>query len=117
MKILNIVLVAMIALLSIAAGVAKVIESPQEVQFLQGFGFNSMLIIAYGVVQIVGGILLAIPKTIKLGAIIIMLAFALSTLLIFIGGYTMYALASLLPIVLTGFIFWQSSKVTHSNKP
>ena len=35
-KIVNVLLIALVALLSIAAGVAKVLEAPQEVEFLKG---------------------------------------------------------------------------------
>jgi len=111
MKILNMILVVLIVLLSIAAGFAKVLETPQEVEFLQSFGFTSTLIIAYGLVQITGGALLAIPNTVKPGAIITILAFGLSTVLILIGGDLMFGLASMMPILLTCLIFWQSNKV------
>jgi hypothetical protein len=114
-KILNIILVALITLLSIAAGVAKVLESPQEVEFLQGFGFTPLPIITFGLVQIVGGVLLAAPKTKKLGAIITILAFGVSTLLIFISGNSMFGLASMVPILLICVILWHSSKVTHKS--
>ena len=110
MKILNIVLIIVIVLLSIAAGIAKVMGAPQEVEFLQSFGFNSMLIMVYGVVQIVGGALLAVPKTIKVGAIITILAFLLSSVLIFISGNLIFGLVSLLPVLITGVIYWQSTK-------
>ena len=117
-KIVNVLLIALVALLSIAAGVAKVLEAPQEVEFLQGFGFGFSLelIIFYGLFQILGGALLAIPKTLKLGAIITTLSFTLSTVLIFIGGNLTFGLASLLPIIFTSIIYWQSVKVKH-NKP
>ena len=38
MKILNILVIASVALLSIAAGLAKVMEAAQEVEFLQSLG-------------------------------------------------------------------------------
>lgn len=117
MKILNIVLVVLIAILSIAAGIAKVMQSPQEVEFLQSFGFTSMLILAYGIVQIAGGGLLAIPATRKLGAMITILAFGLSTVLIFIGGNFVFGFVSLLPIAITCLVLLQSNKVNQLDMP
>jgi len=114
-KILHWVLVAIIALLGIGAGVAKILESPEEVQFLETFGFNSILIVLYGLVQVIGGTLLAIPKTVKLGSIITILAFALSTILIAISGNYVFALFSLLPIAFTALIFWQSNQLSFNN--
>jgi hypothetical protein len=115
-KILHFVLIAIIALLSIAAGVAKILESPQEIQFLKGFGFNSTVILTYGLVQVIGGVLLAIPKTLKLGSIFTGFAFTLASILIILSGNYVFSLISLLPVVITVFIFWQSSQFTH-NKP
>ena len=56
MKIVNILIIAIIALLSIAAGLAKVMQTQQELEFLQGVGLSSALIVAFGLVQISGGI-------------------------------------------------------------
>jgi hypothetical protein len=116
LKILNTILICLIALLSIAAGAAKVMGSPDELQFLQGFGFSPLLIVLYGSFQIAGGILLALPKTLKLGGLITVLAFSLSTVLILISGNLIFAVASILPIAITGFIVWQSSKANKLNK-
>jgi uncharacterized membrane protein YphA (DoxX/SURF4 family) len=110
-KILNILLIAIITLLSIAAGFAKVMETPQEVEFLQSFGFNTTQIIVYGFVQIGGGVLLALPKTIRWGALITILAFLLSSALIIIDGDLMFGLISLVPVLLTALIYWQSRKI------
>lgn len=114
MKILNILLIASISLLSIAAGLAKVMEVPQEVGFLRSFRFNDTLIFIYGFVQIVGGVLLALPKTINWGAIITILAFILWSVLIFIGGSLMFGLVSLLPVALASLIYYQSRKITYN---
>jgi hypothetical protein len=111
MKILNIVLTIALALLSIAAGIAKVLQTPQEVEFLQSFGFSPMLIIIFGVAQILGGVLLAVPKTVQWGAIITFSGFAVSSVLIFIAGDLIFALVSMLPLALAGFIYSQSSKI------
>jgi hypothetical protein len=113
-KVIHLIVIAIIALLSIAAGMAKLLELPQEVQFLKGFGFNSMLIISYGLVQVIGGVILTIPKTLKLGAIITVFAFTLSSLLIALSGNYIFALISLLPVAMTVWIYWQSIRFTHN---
>jgi len=40
LKILNILIISVVALLSIAAGLAKVMQAEQEMQFLQSFGLS-----------------------------------------------------------------------------
>ena len=113
MKIVNILIIAIIALLSIAAGLAKVMQTQQEVEFLQGVGFSSALIVAFGLVQISGGILLVPRKTRMLGAVLATSALIVSTVLIFIGGNLAFGLVSILPIALACVIIYQSARTTH----
>lgn len=115
MKILNLALIAIITLLTIAAGVAKILQSPEEVKFLQGFGFNSALIIAFGVVQVIGGIFLALPKARKWGALITSVGFSISSILIGLSGNLVFSLVSMLPVIITIFIFWQNSRNAQNN--
>ena len=108
MKIVNIIVIAVVALLSIAAGLAKVMQSPQEMEFLQGLGLSSVLIVIFGLVQIVGGALLAPEKTRMVGAVLVTLCFVVSTVLIFIAGNVVFALFSLIPAALAGMIVYRT---------
>jgi len=113
-KIVTTLLVTLIALLSIAAGAAKVMQTPQEMEFLQGLGLSPSLTVVFGLIQIVGGILLVPPKTRMLGAVIATAALAVSTILIFVGGNLAFGLFSLLPIAMAGVIIYQSAGITHN---
>ena len=108
MKIVNMLLLIIIALLSIAAGVAKLMQVPQELEFLQSAGLNATLIMVFGVAQVTGGLLLLIPKTRVFAAVLVFLGFALSSLLIFIVGDIDFALISLIPVALTVYLFYQA---------
>jgi CHASE2 domain-containing sensor protein len=114
MKIVNILIISVVALLSIAAGLAKVMLTDQELAFLHGFGFNNALIIAFGVVQIVGGVSLVSSKTRIFGAVLVLLAFVVSTLLIFAGGNFMFGLVSMIPIALVCIIVYQSARIRNN---
>lgn len=116
MKIVNMVLITIIALLSIAAGVAKVMAVPEEVQFLESFGFSVTLISAYGLCQILGGFLFALPKTRIVGAVITIAAFALSTVLIFISGNLTFGVVSIVPIALASMVVFLPRLTTHSKR-
>ena len=115
MKIVNILIIAIIALLSIAAGLAKVMQTPQEMEFLQGFGLSSAMIVAFGLVQISGGVLLVPRKTRLPGAVLATAALVVSTVLIFIAGNLTFALVSLLPIALACVIIYQTAKTTTNS--
>lgn len=114
MKILNILIISVVALLSIAAGLAKVMQTEHEMQFLQSFGLSTVLIIAFGMVQIAGGVLLVPSKTRMFGAVLAISAFVASTILIFVGGNLVFALLSIIPIALTCVIAYQSARITRN---
>ena len=114
MKIVNTLIIAIIVLLSIAAGMAKVMQAPQEMEFLQGLGLSSVLIVVFGLVQILGGVLLVPRKTRMLGAVLATSAFVVSTVLIFVSGNLTFGLVSILPIALACVIIYQSAGVTHN---
>lgn len=108
LKFINILIITVIALLSIAAGLAKVMQSPQEVEFLQSLGLSTLLIIFFGLVQITGGVLIA-PKMTRLpGAVLVTSGFVLSAVLIFIGGNVSFGLISVIPSALAGMIIYQT---------
>lgn len=107
MKIATTVLAIILGLLSIAAGAAKVSLVPEEAAFLQQFGFTDTLIIAFGLVQGLGGVLLAVPRTRAYGASICCVGFAISAVLLLLDGNLAFGGVSLLPVALTAFIAYQ----------
>jgi hypothetical protein len=111
MKIVNNLLIIILALMSIAAGAAKIMLAPQEVQFLQSFGMNNPVIIIFGVIQIIGGALLAHKRVRLYGAFIVALGLLASTALIFFSGNVTFGLFSLLSVVLAIFVIKQSAKL------
>ena len=112
MKIVSYLIITIVALLSIAAGLAKVMQTPQEMEFLQGASLSPDLIVVFGMVQILGGLLLIPQKTRMVGAVIAATAFAASTALIFMGGNLAFGLISILPIALAGIVIYHSLKTT-----
>ena len=113
MKIVNVLLVVIIALLSIAAGLAKLLQAPQEMEFLRGLGLSPVLIIVFGLVQVVGGILLGLKKARLSGAVLVTAAFLVSTALLFMAGNISFGLISLVPVVLASLIIFQSTRASN----
>ena len=108
MKFILIITIALVSLLSIAAGVAKVTLIPEEAEFLAQFGFSSILTMSFGAAQVLGGILLAIPATRFYGALVTAIAFAVSTVLLLAAGSIAFGGVSLLPVILAGLIAYKS---------
>lgn len=110
MRFVRVLIITIVVLLSVAAGLAKVMEAPQEVEFLQSVGLSTPLIILFGLIQIVAAVLLVSQKTRMVGASLAALAFAVSSVLIFVAGNLSFGLVSILPVLLACIIIYQTSK-------
>lgn len=102
------VLAVALGLLSIAAGLAKVTLVPEEATFLHQFSFTDTSIIAFGLVQALGGVLMVIRRTRAYGALVCAAGFALSAGLLLVAGNLSFGGVSLLPVLLTGFVAYQA---------
>ena len=115
MKIAVTVVAVLIGLLSLAAGGAKIALVPQEVVFLSQFGFVKGHTVSFGVVQVVGGLLMLIPKTRLIGALIAAAGFALSVALLMAAGNMAFAGVSLMPVLLAGFVAYQAMSARQTS--
>ena len=102
MKIVKLVILWLLILMSLAAGAAKVMQMPQEVKFFQNVGLSLGFLIPLGAFQMAGGLLGAIPKTRKYGAVMMTLAFVASAIMVFMSGNISFGLISLIPAALAG---------------
>lgn len=84
-KFLSFVLILLV-LLSIAAGVSKILLMEQEARFFAAFGVTDSLLIAFGIFQVLGGLLLAVPRTRLVGAAIVAVTFIISAVLLLLAG-------------------------------
>ncbi len=85
------VLGMLLALLSAVAGVAKLMGMPQEAAFFQQLDIPLSLMIVFGILQIGGGVMVAISKIRKWGLILVALLFLLSSIQISATGNFMFA--------------------------
>jgi len=92
------VFIYIVALLSIAAGVPKVMQMPQELGFLSSLGLEGIAVSILGVVQVAGGVLFALNQYRVVGAVLAGVAFLVSSAALLVGGNVPFGLISLLPI-------------------
>ncbi len=104
------IIAAVLALLSLAAGAAKIAAAPQEIQFFQDAQVSIRWMLPMGVLQVVGGILTIFRRSRKFGAIIAAAGFLLSAAMIFVTGNLVFAVVSLLPAALAALLFWLSDR-------
>ena len=103
MRWLKTTLLIIIVLLSIAAGIPKTMQMPQELEFLRAIGFSPIVVSLLGIVQIIGGLLFAYPKWRFAGAVITATAFLVSTIALFAIGNESFGTISVLPVLLAGY--------------
>lgn len=101
MKIFAYVLLVLLALLSLVAGVAKLMQTPAEIEFFASAGLDAVWLYPLGAVQVAGAIMAALPRTRSLGILAIALGFAISSLVIFMTGNATFGLVSLVTVALT----------------
>ena len=105
MKYVYLAILVLLILVSLAAGAAKVMQTPQEVEFFQQVGMGTGVLITFGIIQILGGLLAILPKFRKLGLTIMAAMFLLSAVQIFMTGNAVFGSLSLIPAALAIFLF------------
>ncbi len=101
MRYLTIGLRAVLVLLSLAAGLAKLLSTQAEVEFFASAGLAENWLLPLGAIQVLGAALAVFPRTIKMGLAVIGVGFLISSVVIFMTGNASFGLVSLLPVALT----------------
>ena len=105
MKIALKIILGILVFLAISSGITKIMLMPQDLEFFGKYGFNDLMLIIFGVVQVVGGVLMVIPKVRVYGASVIIVTFGISLILLILEGnypvsaITLIAMALLVVII------------------
>ena len=99
-------LVYALALLSVAAGIPKILQMPQELEFLRAMGFSAVAVSLLGLVQVAGGILLIFVRSRLAGAALAGLTFLISSVALFLAGNSVFGSISLLPFAFVLFVLY-----------
>ena len=100
MKILIRLILAILVFLAISSGITKIMLMEQDVEFFGKYGFTNPILITYGVTQLFGGILLALPKTRIVGALVVAITFLISLVVLVMAGNYPVAVVTLVCVVL-----------------
>lgn len=100
MKTVRLGLLVVLVLLSVATGVTKLIQLPAEMELFANAGWPVWLILAFGVVQVAGGLSLIPKRTRAIGAWVMVATFIVASVVVFLDGRTVFGLVSLLFIAL-----------------
>lgn len=90
----------LLTLLSIMTGAVKLAKMEEEMVIFRNVGFSDALTIAFGVVQLAGGLLLIAPKTTRIGAWIMLPTFVFATGVLFANSMIAFGVFSLVFIAM-----------------
>lgn len=112
MKLVNYVVLAVLVLLAVSSGVTKIMLMQQDVEFFGQYGFTNPILIAYGIAQLVGGVLLILPGTRAFGAVTVAATFLVSAAVLLMAGKILLTIITLICILLLAYVARQSRNNT-----
>ena len=104
MRILLNIIVCILVFLAVSSGITKIMLMQRDVEFFGQYGFTNLLLIAYGAVQLIGGILFMMPKTRTTGAILVAITFMMSAVVLVLAGNIPVAVITLICVILLGIV-------------
>ena len=113
MKMFTTIILILLALLSIAAGAAKLTQAPQEVAFLAQLGLDPFWLYPLGALQIAGALASALPRARRAGLAAVAAGFAISSLMIFLTGNAGFGAMSVVPVVLALWLLSRQPRPTR----
>ena len=108
MKAVSMIILAILTLLAVSSGVTKILLMQQEVDFFGKYGFSNPILIAFGLVQLLGGLLLVFTKTRFVGAAIVAVTFLVSLAMLLIEGNIPISIITVVATLLLGVVMKQS---------
>lgn len=103
MKWIQLINWGLLILLGLATGIVKVLGQPDDVRIFGQIGFSYGATVAFGAVQAVAALLLLLPKTLKIGAVVLAISFCIATLGLFVDQKTTFGIVSLLFIAMAAW--------------
>lgn len=100
------ILSGLIALAMIAAGASKLMGAEQQVKGFAAMGYPNGFVYVAGVIEILGAILLLIPKTAVYGVILLGITMMVATLSVLKMGDLAHAPIPFVFVVIIGIIGW-----------
>lgn len=94
------VILTLLVLISVGAGIPKIMQMPQELGFLAHIGLSAVGVTLVGVVQLAGGVLMLPVRTRLIGAILAVIGLLVSAIALLKGGNMVMGLVSFIPLAM-----------------
>ena len=114
MKVAYTIILVILIFLAISSGITKVLLMQRDVEFFSQYGFSNIILITYGAVQLIGGVLLPFGKTRFVGAAIVASTFLISFVVLLMDGNIPVSIVTIAMTLLLGVVMKQSWKTPPS---
>lgn len=108
MKIFLMVTITLLSLLALTSGVTKVALMQQDLEFFGRHGFSEAMLVAFGLAQILGAVLMSLGRTRIVGTTIVTLTFAVSLALLILDHNIAMSVITGIALVLLLVVLWSS---------
>ncbi len=108
MKYVSAIVLVILIFLAVSSGITKMVLMQQDVDFFGKFGFSDSALITFGLVQLIGGVLLVFKRTRFAGAGIVAITFVISLVLLIVDGNMPVSIATIVATLLLGVTMKQS---------
>jgi len=110
LNILRKINLAFVTALGALAGSVKVMRLPMEVEFFEYARLGGNSVVVFGVVQLVGSVLLVFPRTRLWGASVVAATFLSITVMMFAAGLVTFGVLSVLPVAMVAIIIKEDTR-------
>ena len=107
MKIAHIAVLSTLVFLASSSGATKIMLMAQDPDFFSKYGFSNAMLMAFGAVQFIGGVMIVFAPTRFWGAASVAATFAISLVLLAIEGSIGFAIVACVTLVLLGLVMQQ----------
>ena len=108
MKNVSTVILVILVLLAVSSGTTKLLLMEQDVNFFIGNGFTRSMLMTFGFVQVLGGLLMVFAKTRFVGATVVAITFLLSLVMLIFDGNLPVGIVTVIAMLLLGVVMKQS---------
>ncbi len=108
------IILGLLVFLAVSSGITKIMLLPQDIVFFGKYGFNNFMLIIFGVVQVIGGVLMVIPKTRIYGASAVIITFGISLILLIVEGNYPVSVITLIAMALLILVIKQNHITSRS---
>ncbi len=108
MKAVSTIIVVILVVLAVSSGTTKILLMQQEVAFFGKYGFTDATLIAFGLAQLLGGLLMIVNRTRFAGAAIVAITFLVSLALLLMEGNMPFSITTAVATLLLFVVMKQS---------